>query len=250
MSVSSFFISEPALRHLKQHAQRNLSGVSSSHLSEAIAAALGFRTHAALRAALSGNATAKAQKPKNILLVERLRQLGHDVPGNLKVLPELKHSYTPFNRFPLRKKYGVRWWGWRNLMVSAINVGLERRLFGLSPRENWWPGSTADSHDCPPYTYRFQVDYELPAVASVKVISGDELSICVILNPVREDVQPQWYCGLKDGQAVAHGWLERRLGAWIQDGGEAFRCKRVMQSRLADMAMEPAGYSDQGSFLL
>lgn len=57
-------------------------------------------------------------------------------------------------------------------------------------------------------------------------------------------------CGLRDGDAVAHGWLERRLGVWIQGGGESFSCRRAMQPRIAELAIEPAGYSDQGSFFM
>jgi len=250
MSVSTYFISESALRTLKRDAQRAVSGISSSHLSEGIAAALGYKTHAALRAALDGNPTAEAQKPSNARLVQRLNQFGYDVPGDLKLLPEFKRSYSPFKNFPLRTKHGVRWWGWRNLMVSAINAGLEQRLFGLSPSENWWPGSAPDSHECARHTYHFLFDSALPAVASVNAISGDELSISVILKPKRADILPEWYCGLSDGDSLAHGWLERRLGAWIQDGGENFRCKRAMQSRVADIVIEPTGYSDQGSFIM
>ena len=79
---------------------------------------------------------------------------------------------------------------------------------------------------------------------------GDELSICVLLNPRNSDVQPEWYHGLNTADAMAHGWVERRLGAWIQDGGEAFHCKRDLKPRLVDLIIEPAGYSDQGSFIL
>lgn len=250
MSDSTFFLSEAALRNLKSHAQCRVSGISSSHLSEGIAAALGFKTHAALRAALAGRATARVQKPSNARLAQRLHQLGYDVPVGLTVLPEFEHSYSPFKGFPLGTKRGVRWWGWRNLMVSAINAGLEQRLFGLSPSDNWWPGGAPDSHDCARHTYRFLFDGELAAVASVDAISGDELSISVILKPKKADVQPEWHCGLSDGDSVARGWLERRLGSWIQDGGENFRCTRAMQSRVADVAIEPVGYSDQGSFFM
>ncbi|MBF8663768.1 hypothetical protein IRZ45_09530 [Pseudomonas aeruginosa] len=251
MSVSTFFVSEASLRNLKQGAQRRgrALGISSSHLSEAIAASLGYKTHAALRAALADHATAEAQKPSNGQLVRRLRQLGYQAPEDLELLPELDRSYTPFKSFPLGAKRGVRWWAWRNLMVAAINAGLEQRLFGLAPSDNWWPGGAPDSYKCVRSSYRFVIDGE-PAIASVDAISGDELSISVILNPKRGDMQPEWYCGLRDGDAVAHGWLERRLGAWIQDGGESFSCKRATQSRIAELAIEPAGYSDQGSFFM
>jgi len=250
MTVSTFFVSEAALRTLKLSARRGIQGVSSSHLSEAVAAALGFKTHAALRAALSVHPTAEAQKPSNARLVQRLRQFGYAAPDDLRLLPEFEHSYSPFKTFPLRTQRNPRWWVWRNLMVAAVNAGLEQRLFGLSEGENWWPGGAEDSHHCVRYTYRFMFDEDLPAVASVDANSGGELSFHVVLKPRKADVQPDWYCGLSSGDAVASGWVERRLGAWLQDGGEGVHCRRVLQSRLAGVAIEPAGYSDQGSFFM
>ncbi|KAB1448549.1 hypothetical protein [Bordetella bronchiseptica] len=251
MSASTFFISETVLRHFKQHAQRKLTGVSSSHLSEAIAAALGFKTHAALRAALAGGATVEAKKPSNARFVQRLQELdGYIVPDDLMLLPELQHSYTPFKSWPLKTKHGVRWWAWRNLMVAAINAGLEQHLFGLSPGENWWPGASPDCNQCARGNYHFVFDTDLLAVVSVNAISGDELSISVILKPKHANIEPEWYCGLASGEAVAHGWLERRLGAWIQDASDRFSCKRILQPRLAEVAIDPAGYSDQGSFIM
>lgn len=251
MSDSTFFVSAAAVRHLKHGAEHRISGVSSSHLSEGVAAALGFKTHAALRAALQGRATIEVSKPSNARLVQRLRQLGHAAaPDDLRLLPEFDVSYSPYRRFPLKKQRGVRWRAWRNLLVAAINAGLEQRLFGLSPGENWWPGGAPVSHDCEVSIYHFVVDGNLPAVASVDAISGDELSIHVILNPRSAEVVPNMFHDLSDGDAVAHCWVERRLGAWIQDGGEGFSCKRRLQPRLAGLAIEPRGYSDQGSFIL
>ena len=61
MSDSTFFVSAAAVRNLKQSAQHRARSVSSSHLSEALAAALGFKTHAALRAALADLACAAEQ---------------------------------------------------------------------------------------------------------------------------------------------------------------------------------------------
>ncbi len=251
MSESTFFVSEAAVRNLKHLAERRVSGVSSSHLSECVASAVGFKTHASLRAALAGSATIEVPKPSNAKLVQRLRQLGYaSVPDDLKLVPEFEHSYSPFRSFPLRKGRSVRWQAWRNLLVAAINAGLEHRLFGLSPGENWWPGGATESHQCERSIYRFTFDGDLSAVASVDAISGDELSLHVVLNPRNEEVEPGPFSGLRDGDACAHCWVERRLGAWIQDGGEDFSCKRVVQSRLAGLKIEPRGYSDQGSFFM
>jgi hypothetical protein len=250
MSESTFFVSEAAVRNLKGRAESRISGVSSSHLSEGVAAALGFQTHAALRAALAGRATIEVPKPSNVRLAQRLRQLGHNAANDLRVLPELEHSYSLFRNFPLRKKRSVRWLAWRNLLVSAINAGLEQRLFGLSPGENWWPGGAPSHPDCSTYTYRFAVAGNLAAVASVDAISGEELSISVVLNPRSADVEPSMFDRLSTGDATAHGWVERLLGAWIHDGGESFSCKRVALPALAALRIEPNGYSEQGPFIM
>lgn len=250
MSLPKFFISKSALRTFKKGTQRHLDNVPSSHLSEGIAAAFDFRTHAALRSALERSTTTETQRPSNFRLVQRLHQLGHtSIPDNLRLLPEFKHSYTPFRHFPLRTRRGIRWHAWRNLLVAAVNAGLEQRIFGLSPGENWWAGKP-ESHECKRGIYSFRVDEEMAAIASVNANSHDELYIMVILNPRKADIEPEWYCGLSDGDAVAHCWLERRLGVWIQDGGEGFRCRRFMHTKLANLAVEPNGYADQGSFFM
>jgi hypothetical protein len=251
MSESTFFVSEAAVRNLKRTSVRCIYGISSAHLSEAFAAAIGFRTNAALRAALAGRATVEVPKPSNVRLVQRLRELGYtSVPDDLQLVPEFQHSYTPFHHFPLNKRRGVRWNSWRNLVVMAINAGLEQRLFGLQPTDNWWPGAARDHHECQSANYRFDVASGISAIASVDAQAGDELSIQVVLNPKRPDVNPGIFCGLSDGDAVAQCWLERRLGAWIQDGGEGFSCKRTAQAMLVGLNVMSKGYADQGSFIL
>lgn len=251
MSASSYFVSEAAARNLKQTALRRVSGVSSSHMSEAVANALGFNTHAALRAALVGRPTVEAQKPSNARLLERLRQLGYsNVPDDLRLLPELDRSYSPFRTFPLRRQRGARWMAWRNLLVAAINAGLEQRLFGLSPGEDWWPGADLKPPRAASHAYRFLFDGDMPATASVHAISGDELAIHVVLNPRNAEMAPEEFIGTKSADAHARCWLERRLGAWIQDGNVAFSSKRSVQPRIARIAIEPMGYSDLGSFIM
>lgn len=250
MSESTFFVSKAALRNLKHRAQSRASGVSSAHLSEAVAAAVGFRTHASLLAALVGHPTIEAQKPSNARLVERLRQLGYTkAPKDLRLLPELDRSYSPFRTYPLRRKRGARWTAWRNLLVSAINAGLAQRLFGLSPGEDWWPNADPAGISGERSIFRFRFDGDIPAVASVDAISGGELSIHMILRPRNDEVEPDRSDGIKDGDAFARCWLERRLGAWIQDGGEDFSCKHAVLPRIADAAVEPTGYADLGSFV-
>lgn len=249
MAGSTFFVSEDAVRNLKHAAARGLGGVSSSHLSEGVAAALGFKTHAALRAALDGHPTIEVLKPSNPRFAQRLRELGYAASDDLEVLPNLEQSYTPFKRFPLHRRT-ARWMAWRNLMTAAVNAGLQQRLFGLSPGENWWPGGAPDSQDCEGFEYAFKVDADLPAVASVNAISGDELSISVIVNRRDQDCVPEHFCGLEDGDATGQCWVERRLGAWLQDGADAFHCRRSLRPRLSAMSIEPLGYSDQGIFIL
>ncbi|PSD09838.1 hypothetical protein C7E15_22410 [Stenotrophomonas maltophilia] len=131
-------------------------------------------------------------------------------------------------------------------MVAAINAGLEQRLFGLSPDEDWWPGANTSSRG----HYRFAFDEDLPAVATVASIGAGELSISVVLDPDSPDTEAEFGFGIRDGKAAAHGWFERRLGVWLMDGGEDFTCKRMIQQRVAAARVESAGYSDIGSFIM
>lgn len=250
MSESIYFVSEASVRHLKKIAARRVSGVSSSHMSEGIAASLGFRTHAALCAALNGQRTAPAQKPSNARLGTRLRQLGYsNVPTPLQVLPELDRSYSPWRQDPLRKRRGVRWRAWRNLLVGAINAGVEQGVFGLSPGEDWW--GTPNAHgERRGGRYRFTFDGRMPALVSVHAISGDELSIHVVLNPKHDRVAPDCFDGFGDGDAHAQCWLERRLGIWIQDAMTGFSCRRLLLPEVASVMIEPNGYADLGSFIM
>ncbi|MBS4800427.1 MAG: hypothetical protein KH046_06280 [Stenotrophomonas maltophilia] len=246
MSTHNYFVSKASVRNLKQLAARKIDGVSSSHLSEAVAAALDFKTHAALVAALRGSETIGASKPSNERFNSRLRQFGYHVRPDLKLLPDLKQSYGFGKRYPIQAKRGARWNAWRNLMVAAINAGLEQRLFGLSPDDDWWPGADTSSRG----HYRFAFDGDLPAVASVASIGAGELSISVLLDPDSPDIEAEFGLGIRDGKAAAHGWFERRLGVWLMDGGEDFSCKRMIQQRVAAARVESAGYSDIGSFIM
>ncbi len=247
MSTTPYFASNASIRYLKQRALRKVSGVSSSHMSEAIAASLGFKTNAAMLAAFSGQPTVQAQQPSNARLNARLREFGYTVRSDLQLLPDLSHSYSVGRRMPRKPRSGVRHAGWRNLMVAAVNEGLAQRLFGLSADEDWW-SNQASKGDRTGH-YRFTFDGNLPAIAAVSAIGGDELSIHVLLSPKRADVEADRSGGLEDGDAFAHGWLERRLGAWIMEGGTEYSCRRALQARIAAARVHPNGYADDGSFI-
>jgi len=249
MSSSTFFVSEAAVRYFKSIATRRIKGVSSSHLSEGVASALGFKTYAALRAALEGRKTVEVQKPNNALLASRLQALGYgNLPEDFHVLPELDQSYSPFRNFSLQKRRGPRWQAWRNLIVAAVNAGLAQHLFGLAPGESWWEGADAPNGGASA-TYWFSCG-GMPAIASVTGISGDELSVHAVLNPRADLEDPSCFFGLKDGDAFARCYVERRLGAWIQEGGHDLSCKRTAQSYLSGLRLEPSGYADHGSFIM
>ena len=235
---------------MKFSASRRAPSVPSGHLSEAIAASLSFKTNAALRATLKGSVTVEVPKPCNALMVKRLHQLGHThIRDDQRLIPEFDRSYSPFRDYKLSKGRGPRWRTWRNLMVLAINAGLDQGLFGLEPRENWWPGGVPDSQRCESYTFYFTVDGELPAVASVDAAPGSELSLSVLVNPKNYGLQPLWYHGLNTADACAHGWLERHLGVWIQDAVK-LHCRQTLQRRLMELDVQPKGYSDVGSFFV
>ncbi|HSD17231.1 MAG TPA: hypothetical protein VLC71_08255 [Thermomonas sp.] len=248
MSATRYFISSATVRHLKQRVLQKASSVSSSHLSEALAASLGFNTHAALIAALAGQPTVEAQQPCNARLNARLRQFGYPIRNNAQLLPDLNYSYSMGRRIPRKPRSGVRHAGWRNLMVAAVNEGLAQNLFGLSAGEDWWPGAQPANGGLAGQ-YRFTFDGSLQAVASVSAIGGDELSIHVLVSPKTSKVEAHSFGGLSDGDAFAHGWLERRLGAWIMEGGEDYTCRRALQARLAGANVQPNGYADDGSFI-
>jgi hypothetical protein len=134
--------------------------------------------------------------------------------------------------------------------VAAVNAGLEQRLFGLAPDEDWWPGADPQGNGGQHVKYAFLFDGAIPTIVGVHAIGGDELSIHVMLNPSSPNINPEHPDGLKDCDAFAHCWLERRLGAWIQDGGERFGSKHKLLQQLMQAKVDPRGFSDQGSFIV
>jgi hypothetical protein len=100
---------------------------------------------------------------------------------------------------------------WRNLMIAAINAGLDQAIFTLIPKDNEQNG----------VTYEFEFDGR-PAVGWARSAAYGELSIHVMLEPspqAREylsswnayQFRAEW-----GATAMAYGFLERTDGKWLQ----------------------------------
>ena len=147
---------------------------------------------------------------------------------------------------------------WRNMMIAAVNAGLEQGLFTLHPDGNKWPHADEDTH--PEDTknrgaiYRFEFGPVIaPAIAWVGDAGWGELSIHVALWPTQD--AERWIVvgngGFTVGEAFASGWLERRKGAWLQfNGAPILQCRRVLLQSVAASPIDPVGYKDHGPLMM
>jgi len=264
--VTSIPLTDSGLRNVKRALQVRFPDEKSSHLTEALAAACGFNSHAALLAKMQGG---NPSDPDFVLLeekpfFERLSKIATRattaIDGSfsfetLQYPSAAEIVKTESSRFHA-VSYGksARKRAWRNSMVAGINEAIDRRLFTIRPGDNRWPGASKDYGKTQPFTFRFSVG-EIPAVASVHDAGFDELSIHVALWPTPEG--ERWVkamnAGFLAGEVFASGWLERRDGAWLQVSrgsthGWGFSCRQNRIIQVAELDLRPKGYADRGSF--
>lgn len=241
---------ESALASLKKALRAAYPDVRSSHLTEAIAAALGRKSHAALIADLS-----KQQEPIGYeLLVDesfgkRLQELDYpadpefsfewfdkDVPVLISTIPPSAYDFD---------YHSERERAWRNLMVCAINEGLRQQLFTLAADNyNWAPQVEAHKRR-EGKVFDFTLSNGLPARAYVDDIGCGELSIHAAVNPTGNSIMA-WNAGFSAGDAFAAGWLEREKGVWLQSSTDQFNCRKPLLKTLANMEVRPRGFGDRG----
>ena len=219
------------LQHVKRALRAHLPDVQSSHLTEALAAALGRKTHAALLFDLSaarGDDNGLAPLDEDAFTARLAELTGrpfsprrspaglfHDLtyPSGAAVI----RTWSPgFDRV----SYDVpRRRAWRNMMVAAINAGIDQRLFSMRAGDNRWPGADlqAQHRHAPPHPYRFEVG-GIPAVAAVDDGGYGEVRLYVAFWPTEnaERGLDAHESALRAGAAYATGWLERRDGAYLQ----------------------------------
>lgn len=251
-------LTDSAVRNIKRSLKERFPAEKSSHLTEALAAACGFKSQAALLNALRSS---DVRRPNYVQLqgeqfLGRLKDMNPDtalMPGfsfeSLKYAGALEGQKTSdaYAR-------NIRQRAWRNMMVAAINEGLRIGLYSVLPGDNRWPGYDRAARRQEEFIYRFSVD-GIPVVASVRDAGFDELSIHVAFWPGEEAERwvPVAMAGFSAGEAFASGWLERRDGAWLQitkNLGSSFQSRKHRLGVIAKISLSPEGYSDNGAFRL
>ncbi|WP_438346824.1 hypothetical protein [Methylorubrum populi] len=262
--MTAIALTQHSLRTTKRVLAPNFPDCGSSHLSEALAAGLGFRTQASLLARIKETGEID---PDYALLNEeafasRLNALTGTSIGDIKVVTDefARQHHEPGSgifrtrsaRWDAVKYQSKRDRGWRNLLVAGINAGIAQRLFTILPGDNRWPG--ADAHGGRgigrTYVYHFAIE-NIPAIASVSDAGWDELSIHVALWPTSD--ADRWIrctnAGLMAGEACATSWLERRSGAWLQVATDRFFvCRKKRLDIVAALEVSPICFGERGSF--
>jgi len=121
-----------------KRALRAALGAPSSHLTEAIAAALGHGTHASLLAEISRQPAAPLVALDDAAFARRLETLsgihvdatrGPGLFHELEYPPNTGEVRTWSSKFAAIKYKSTKERAWRNMMVAGINAGIEQRLF-------------------------------------------------------------------------------------------------------------------------
>lgn len=252
--MASIPLAKSALASLKKSLHTEYPDIKSSHLTEAIAAALGRKSHAALLADLSKQQNSLSY---DLLIDEdfgsRLQEFGYPPDPEFsfewldKSVPELI-STLPLSAFDIEYRT-ERERAWRNLMVCAINEGLHQNLFTLHPDNyNWSPEENAH-HRRDGLVFYFNLPNGLPARGYVGDAGFGELSIHAAVNPNGSWVET-WNAGFAAGDAFAAGWLERKEGAWLQSATTQFNCRKPLLKSLASIEVRPRGFGDRGGVIM
>lgn len=250
--MTSIALAEPSLAELKKSLRRDLAFVRSSHLSEAMAAALDFRTYASLLAALPAQVSDPTiQLLDNERFEARLREFGYQLADDDFRFEWLLDCKELINTMP-DSGYDIEYRSqrdkaWRNLMVLTINEGIRQKYFSLRVGDNRWPGAdTGDQdHQGMGYVFEFNLPDGKPAKGYVSDAGFGELNIHAAVVPNGNWVQAS-NSGFHAGEAFARGWLGRERGAWLQSSSDLFNCRKWLLRDLANMEAIPIGFGDRG----
>lgn len=241
---------EAPLAALKKSLRDEFPDVKSSHLSEALASSMGFRTAAAMQAAMTGP---EPDRPYYLLdtagFLKRLVQLGYpdDPEFEFEVTIAGHDDFLGVVSTMPSSAYGIdyktpRQRAWRNLLVHAVNAALNRKLFTLRPGDNRFPDSEKS------VTFDFALPNGWPARVYVADANFDEIAVHVAVNPHTAYVSAM--AGFDAGDIVGMTWVERRTGAWMQSSFKEFHCRQDMLREMASMDAVPQGFGDRGRVIM
>lgn len=254
--MTAIALAESSLAALKKSLHEELPDVRSSHLSEAMAAALEFRTHASLLAVLPG----QANDPAILLLSNehfeaRLRDFGYQLADDdfrFEWLLDCKEliSTMPDSGYEIEYR-SQRDKAWRNLMVLTVNECIRQKYFSLRVGDDRWPGAEPGSqgHRGTGYVFEFKLPDGKPAKGYVSDAGFGELNIHAAINPKGDSVRAT-NASFYAGDAFARGWLERERGAWLQSSPRMFNCRKWLIDDLANLQVNPIGFGDRGKVII
>ena len=253
--MASLPLTQLSLASLKRCLREFYPEVASSHLTEALATALGFRTHASLRATLTEHtADPIIQLIDNSQFIARLNTLGYPISDDgidnfesLGVKCSDLISTDPVSGYGIEYK-STRAKAWRNLMVLMINEGIRQKYFSLRPFDNRWSGVKPKSSHLrdPDYIFDFLLPNGKPAKGYIEDAGAGELAISAVVNPKANLINYSYPIGFDAGNACATGWLERLEGAWLRSSPVLFNCRRKLMHELVQLNVQPLGYGDRG----
>lgn len=254
--MTAIALVESSLAALKKSLRKDLPDVRSAHLTEAMAAALGFRTHASLLAELPGQANDPAIHLLDYERFEaRLCEFGYQLADDEFRFEWLLDCKALIETMP-DSGYDIKYRSqrdkaWRNLMVLTINEGIRRKFFSLRVDDNRWPGAEPGSqgHRGTGHVFAFNLPDGKPAKGYVSDAGFGELNIHAAVFP-KEDWVQTTNGGFDAGDAFALGWLERERGAWLQSSTGSFNCRKWLIEDLANMEANPIGFGDRGRVIV
>jgi len=246
--MAAIALTDASVFELKKSLRDEFPEAKSAHITEALAFSLGFRTHAALQAALGG-----PDKDAPVLLLDpdrmtaRLEEFGHPPAPEFDfelMLDQVSSLVSTADDWAYRIEYkSKRQKAWRNLMVSAVNMALAKKLFTLRPGDNRW--SAAPDGEL----FEFTLKSGLPVLGYICDAGYNELTIRAAVNAKERRVFAG-NAGFETGDAVGMTWVERERGYWMQSADHLFRCRQALLAPLAELSVEPVGYGDRGRVIL
>lgn len=131
---------------------------------------------------------------------------------------------------------GPTWDAWRNIMVAAVNAGLEQGHFGLEPDDNRFEGQD--------HVYRFDLE-GLPGIAYVRAMADGELMLHAAINSSKQAEQTirVGMAGLLGGEGFSEGRMERLDRKYLHSVRPYTSFRTTLLFQVSEMKVEPNGFT-------